>query len=202
IELTQKLRINRPKLWSCDEPNLCTLRGTLTRGRAMIDEGCARFGIRTLKWDADRGFFLNGKPLKIKGFCCHEDHAGVGVAVPDALHELRLRKLKEAGANAYRAAHNAASPAVLDCCDRLGLLVMAETRQAGSHPDALDNLQRMIVRDRNHPSIILWSIGNEEHTVQWTRTGERIGRSMKKLIRRVDPTRAVTAAMHDRSWAE
>ena len=79
---------------------------------------------------------------------------------------------------------------------------MAETRQAGSHPEALDNLARMIVRDRNHPSIILWSIGNEEHTIQWKPVGERIGRTMKQLIRKLDPTRMVTAAMHDRSSAE
>ena len=202
IELTQKLTIKRPKLWSCDAPNLYSLHSDLVVGRRAVDGYQTTFGIRTLRWDAKRGFFLNGDPLKIKGFSNHEDHAAVGVAVPAALHELRLRKLKETGCNAYRAAHNCATPAVLDACDRLGLLVMAETRQAGSNPEALDNLQRMIVRDRNHPSIILWSIGNEEHTIQWKPVGERIGRSMKRLIRKLDPTRMVTAAMHDRSSAE
>jgi beta-galactosidase len=202
IDVVQKLIVKKPRLWSPDEPNLYTLATTLSRGREVADTCATTFGIRTTRWDANRGFFLNGKPLKIKGFCNHEDHAGVGVAVPDAVHEFRIRKVKETGANAYRAAHNCATPIVLDLCDRLGLLVMAETRQAGSNPEALDNLQRMIVRDRNHPSIILWSIGNEEHTIQWRTVGERIGQSMKRLIRRLDPTRPITAAMHDRSSAE
>ncbi|MEO6435267.1 MAG: beta-galactosidase GalA [Tepidisphaeraceae bacterium] len=202
VELVQKLHIPNPRLWSCGEPHLYHLHSTVKTGRKVADDTDTIFGIRTLRWHADRGFFLNGEPLKIRGFCCHEDHAGVGVAVPDALHALRLAKLKETGCNAYRAAHNAATPAVLDACDRLGLLVMAETRHAGSHPEALDNLGRMILRDRNHPSIILWSIGNEEHTIQWNPVGERIARSMKRLVRRLDPTRAVTAAMHDRSSAE
>jgi beta-galactosidase len=201
IDLVQKLVVKKPKLWSHDNPNLYVLRSTLARGRRVVDTYDTTFGMRTLRWDANRGFFLNGKPLKIKGFANHEDHAAVGVAVPDALHEFRLRKLKETGCNAYRAAHNCATPAVLDACDHLGILVMAETRQAGSHPEALDNLSRMIVRDRNHPSIILWSIGNEEHTIQWKKVGERIGRSIKTLIRELDPTRMVTAAMHDRSSA-
>jgi beta-galactosidase len=202
VDIVQKLAVKNPKLWSLDEPNLYLLRCTITRGRRVLDTYDTTFGIRTLRWDANKGFFLNGKPLKIKGFANHEDHAAVGVAVPDALHELRLRKLKETGCNAYRAAHNCATPAVLDACDRLGILVMAETRQAGSNPEALENLQRMIVRDRNHPSIILWSIGNEEHTIQWKPVGERIGRSMKRLIRKLDRTRMVTGAMHDRSSAD
>jgi beta-galactosidase len=196
----QAVEIDRPKLWSCDRPNLYTLETELwDRCGSCVERYQTTFGIRTLRWDPNGGLFLNGQPLKIKGFANHEDHAAVGVAVPDALHEMRLRKLKETGCNAYRAAHNCATPAVLDACDRLGLLVMAETRQAGSHPEALDNLARMIVRDRNHPSIILWSIGNEEHTIQWKPVGERVGRSIKRLIRRLDPTRMVTAAMHDRS---
>jgi beta-galactosidase len=202
VQVAQRFLVKEPRVWSPDAPNLYGLTTTLARGRNVVDAYHTTFGIRTTRWDADRGFFLNGRPLKIKGFCNHEDHAGVGVAVPDALHEFRLRKLKETGANAYRAAHNCASPIVLDLCDRLGLLVMAETRQAGSHPEALDGLERMIVRDRNHPSIILWSIGNEEHTIQWKPVGERIGRSMKRLIRALDPTRPITAAMHDRSSAE
>jgi beta-galactosidase len=201
-EIVQKIRISKPRLWSYDDPHLYRVRSELITRRKVVDTFETTFGIRALRWDADRGFFLNGKPLKIKGFANHEDHAGVGVAVPDALHEIRLRKLKESGCNAYRAAHNCATPAVLDACDRLGLLVMAETRQAGSTPEALDNLARMIVRDRNHPAICLWSIGNEEHTIQWKSVGERIGRTMKSLVRKLDPTRMVTAAMHDRSSAE
>ncbi|HSV15407.1 MAG TPA: glycoside hydrolase family 2 TIM barrel-domain containing protein, partial [Tepidisphaeraceae bacterium] len=168
----------------------------------VVDEYNTTFGIRTLRWDAARGFFLNGKPLKIKGTCNHQQHAGLGVALPDRMHEFRIAKLKELGSNAYRCSHYMVSPEVLDACDRHGLLVMAENRLAGSSPEVLEQFSTMIVRDRNHPSIILWSIANEEHTIQWAIAGERIGRTMVELAHRLDPTRAVTAAMHDRGLDE
>jgi beta-galactosidase len=198
LELTQKIRIHKPLLWSCEAPNLYTLRSIVSEGSRRKDTYDTTFGIRTLRWDAKRGFFLNGKWLKIKGTCNHQQHAGVGIALPDRIQELRLEKLKELGSNAYRCSHYAATPELLDGCDRLGLLVMAENRLAGSSGDALGQFESMIVRDRNHPSIILWSIANEEHTIQWSAAGERIGKTMIRLAHRLDPTRAVTAAMHDR----
>jgi beta-galactosidase len=202
IELAQQLCIPKPLLWSCDSPNLYQLRTTLRRGRRVIDTYDTVFGIRSVRWDARRGFFLNGKPLKIKGTCNHQNHAGVGIAMPDRLHELRLEKLKAMGSNAYRCSHYPVAPELLDACDRLGLLVMAENRVAGSSAEALGQFRDMIVRDRNHPSIILWSIGNEEHTIQWSVAGERIGRTMVRLAHQLDPTRKVTAAMHDRGLGE
>jgi beta-galactosidase len=201
-ELVQQIGIARPLLWSCREPNLYRLRTTIRRASETVDSYDTTFGIRTLRWDADRGFFLNGEPVKIKGTCNHQHHAGVGTAMPDRLHELRLAKLKAMGSNAYRCSHYAATPELLDACDRLGLLVMAENRLAGSGPEFRASFESMIRRDRNHPSIILWSIGNEEHTIQWSVTGERIGRTLRRVAHELDPTRAVTAAMHDRGLGE
>lgn len=201
-DLAQQLRVSNPKLWSCDDPHLYTLRTTIRNGTTITDALDTSFGIRSIRWDAERGFFLNGKPLKIQGTCNHQHHAGVGIAMPDALHEWRVRKLKEMGCNAYRCAHYAVAPELLDACDRLGMLVMAENRLAGSSDEVLGQLASQIVRDRNHPSIICWSIANEEHTVQWAKIGERIGASMVRLAHRLDPTRPVTAAMHDRGLGD
>jgi beta-galactosidase len=197
-ELEQTIKVRNRRLWSCHEPNLYQCQSTLTSGPTILDKYTTTFGIRTFRWDAKRGFFLNGKPLKIKGMCMHRDHAGVGVALPDRLHELRVEKLKEMGCNAFRASHYPHAPELLDACNRLGILVMAENRLAGSSPEILGNLRDMILRDRNHPSVFLWSLANEEHCVQWSIAGERIGRTMVRLCHELNPTRKVTAAMHDK----
>ena len=110
------------------------------------------FGIRTIRFDAQQGFFLNGSRSKLLGTCNHQDHAGVGSALPDALQDFRIRKLKEMGSNAYRASHNPPTPELLDACDRLGMLVIDETRPMSSAPEGMDQLERLIRRDRNHPS--------------------------------------------------
>jgi beta-galactosidase len=198
IEVTQKVQIRNPSLWSCESPHLYKLHSVVSRGRQIADSYETIFGIRTLRWDAKRGFFLNGKPLKIKGTCNHQQHAGVGIALPDRIYEMRVQKLKEMGSNAYRCSHYAAATELLDLCDRHGLLVMAENRLAGSSDDPLKEFESLILRDRNHPSIILWSLANEEHSIQWSVVGERIARSMVSVAHRLDPTRCVTAAMHDR----
>jgi beta-galactosidase len=197
-EVTQTIRIKNPRLWSCDDPNLYHLQTSLIQNKKTVDQYKTTFGVRTFRWDAKRGFFLNGKPLKIKGMCMHRDHAGVGVALPDRLHELRVEKLKEVGANAFRASHYPHAPKLLDACDRLGILVLAENRLAGSSPEVLSQLESMIRRDRNHASIFLWSLANEEHTIQWKIAGERIGKTMVRLCHKLDPTRKVTTAMHDK----
>ena len=126
------------------------------------------FGVRTIRFDPQRGFFLNEQPVKLLGTCNHQDHAGVGSALPDALQDFRIRKLKEMGSNAYRAAHNPPTPELLEACDRLGMLVIDETRPMSSSREGMDQLARLIRRDRNHPSVILWSIGNEEQNHQAT----------------------------------
>jgi len=196
-ECVQHLELVRPRLWSCEDPYLYRLRTRIVRGGKVVDELWTTIGVRRMEWDANDGFRLNGRPVRIKGFANHEDHAGVGVAVPDRIHEMRIARLKEMGCNAYRCAHNPASPALLDACDRLGMLVLCENRVAGTGPQVLEDLASLVRRDRNHPSVIAWSLANEEHTVQWVDTGERIGRAMKAVVNRLDPTRPVTAAVHE-----
>lgn len=198
----QEIQLNSPRLWSCDEPYLYTLRSTIYEGTEKIDRVETRFGIRTIRWDAQKGFFLNEQPLKIKGTCNHRDFAGVGAALPDRIHRVRIEKLKAMGSNAFRCAHYPHAKELLDACDELGMLVMCENRVASSAPEHLRDFETMIRRDRNHPSVVLWSIGNEEHTIQWSKAGERIGKTLVELSHRLDPTRAVTAAMHDKGLGE
>jgi beta-galactosidase len=181
-----------------EEPNLyraATAVVDANSGRAT-DLYPTTFGIRTAKFDADQGFLLNGKPVKIKGTCNHQDFAGVGAALPDRINTFKIERLKEMGSNGYRTSHNPPTPALLDACDRLGMLVMDETRMMSSSPNGLEELRTLVCRDRNHPSVILWSIGNEESLIQGNDTGARIAASMKRLVRELDPTRPITEAMN------
>jgi beta-galactosidase len=187
--------IEDPQLWSLEEPNLHRLITSASSGNGIADRTETRFGIRSMRFDAERGFFLNDKPVKIKGTCNHQDHAGVGTALPDRLHEYRIERLKEMGSNAYRAAHNPPAPELLDACDRLGMLVLDETRMMASTPEGLSQMERMIRRDRNHPCVMMWSLGNEEWAVQGDERGRRIVESMKQVAYRLDPSRPVTVAM-------
>ncbi|HET6762710.1 MAG TPA: beta-galactosidase GalA, partial [Longimicrobiaceae bacterium] len=197
-EARQQMQVAAPVLWSPDAPHLYTLDTTLEAGGVEVDRYETPFGIRTAVFDAERGFLLNGQRLQINGTCNHQDHAGVGAALPDRLQHYRIERLKEMGCNAYRASHNPPTPELLDACDRLGMLVLDETRMFGSSGEALDELERLIRRDRNRPSVIAWSILNEE-PAQGTERGARIARTMTRLVRRLDPTRPVSVAM-DNSW--
>jgi beta-galactosidase len=196
----QRITVPKPRLWSVDSPTLYTAVVSLQVDAEIIDEVRIPFGIRTIHFDPDQGFFLNGQPLKLKGVCCHQDHAGVGVALPDALQDYRIRRLKEMGCNAYRCSHNPPTPELLDACDRLGMLVMDEQRLLSSTPDSLGQLESLIRRDRNHPSVILWSLANEE-PLQGTPMGARIATTMRQLVRRLDPTRLTTMAMNG-GWGQ
>jgi len=187
--------VAKPELWSLDKPHLYRLVATVTVNGKAVDQDETTFGIRTIRFDADKGFFLNDVPVKLKGACNHQDHAGLGSALPDRIQSYRIELLKQMGANAYRTSHNAPTPELLDACDRLGMLVMDETREFSSSPQALGELERMVKRDRNHPSIILWSIANEEPQ-QGSDRGARMGRTMKERIHTLDRTRPVTAAMN------
>lgn len=184
-----------PRLWSIEHPNLYTVSTKVLSG-GLLDEVSTTCGFRTLRFDAKTGFFLNGKHVEIQGVCCHQDHAGVGVAVPDSLWEFRLRKLKEMGANAYRCAHNPPAKEFLDMCDRMGMLVMDENRHFNTSDECLSQLEWLIRRDRNHPSVILWSIFNEENALQGNEQGRQMARRMVALIRSLDTTRPVTAAQN------
>jgi beta-galactosidase len=191
---TIQFTVDTPELWDVDRPYLYQLVTEVYQGVNLVDSYTTPFGIRQAVFDADKGFILNGKPLKLKGVNMHQDHAGVGVAIPDALQEYRLKQLKKFGCNAYRASHNPMTPEMLDACDREGILVIAENRLMGVNPYQLGVLGRMIERDRNHPSIILWSVGNEEWGIEWNEKGERISASMREYCHRLDSTRLMTVA--------
>ena len=135
----------------------------------------------------------------VKGTCNHQDHAGVGSALPDRLQYFRVARLKEMGGNAYRTSHNPPTPELLDACDRLGMLVMDETRRLDVTPQALGELERLILRDRNHPSVFIWSLGNEEFALQATNAAEAAVRVLtpnQELAHKLDPTRLCTVAMN------
>ena len=190
-----KLELRRPQLWSLGDPRLYRVSAVLREGAKELDRSELQTGFRTIRFDADKGFFLNDEALKLYGVCIHQDHAGVGVAVPESIWEFRLRRLKEMGVNAIRFAHNAPAAEVLDLADRMGLLVMDENRHFNPSPDYLQQLNWLVRRDRNHPSVILWSIFNEE-PLQSTESGYEMARRMVAAIRKLDATRPVTAAMH------
>jgi beta-galactosidase len=190
------LAVENPSLWSVDRPTLYTLRTRLLRGGTQVDERHVEIGFRTIRFDAQLGFFLNDQPLKIKGTCNHQDHAGVGVAVPDPLWEWRIRRLKALGSNAIRFSHNAIAVEVLDLCDRLGMLVMAENRLFNISPDYMDQLTWLVRRDRNRPSVILWSVFNEE-PMQGSPQGYEMVRRMSDAVKELDDQRPVTAAMNN-----
>jgi beta-galactosidase len=189
------VRVTAPKLWSVDAPHLYTVRTTVLRDGKPVDSVDTTAGFRTIRFDAKQGFFLNDRPLKLKGTSNHQDHAGVGVAVPDSLWEFRLRKLKEMGSNALRTAHNPPAKELLDAADRLGMLVMDETRHFNASTEYLAQLRWLVRRDRNHPSVILWSLFNEEG-LQGTEEGMEMARVMNAVVKQLDTTRPTTGAQN------
>jgi beta-galactosidase len=191
-DVEQSAEVRGPELWSPETPALYTLVTTLSVGGKPVDRVSTAFGIRTVGFDANLGYILNGHPYTLKGTCNHQDHAGLGSALPDAVQYFRIARLKEMGSNAYRTAHNPPTPELLDACDRLGMIVMDENRILGSDPTHIAYLEEQIKRDRNHPSVGLWSIGNEEFAVQMTQEGKRVAATMQALVKRLDPSRPVT----------
>ena len=191
VAVSDSITITRPRLWELDDPQLYTLTAAADCG-VFHDEVQTECGFRTIRFDPDHGFFLNERRVQINGVCLHQDFACVGAALPYELHAYKIRRLREMGCNAIRTAHNAPAPELLEVCDRLGMLVMDETRHFGSSEEALDEMTSIVRRDRNHPSVILWSIGNEEHTRQNTDNGRRMARAMIRAIRQWDTTRPIT----------
>lgn len=180
--------------WNLEDPYLYTVRTEVLQGGAVVDSYCTRTGFRDICFTADEGFFLNGKRVEIRGVNQHQDHPGVGSAIPDALQVYRLKELKKLGVNAVRTSHNPATPELLDACDSLGILVLEENRLTGINTEHRRLLRRMVERDRNHPSIILWSVGNEEWGIEWTEKGRRVTASMQAYCHLLDPSRPVTVA--------
>jgi beta-galactosidase len=195
---TATAKLSKPTLWSPDSPNLYSAVVTVEQSGKPIDAERVQFGVRTALFTADKGFFLNGQPVKIMGTCNHQDHAGVGAALPDRLQWFRLAALKEMGGNAVRTSHNAPTPEWVNACDHMGMMMMCETRMMSSNPEGLAQLTVMIKRYRNSPSIILWSVGNEEWVLQSQQPdiGAKIAHTMVRLCHELDPTRVVSAAVN------
>ena len=190
--------IDHPMFWSVDSPNLYTAIVSLKSGGRVRDVERITFGVRTVKFDADHGFFLNGQSMKIQGTCNHQDHAGVGAALPDRMQAFRIGVLQQMGCNAVRTSHNMPTPELVEACDRMGMMMMCETRQMSSSPEGLAQLETMIKRYRNSPSIIIWSIGNEEWRLQGEQAeeGAKIAATMVERCHELDPTRVVSAAVN------
>jgi len=203
--LSQQISVMNPMLWSIEKPQLYRLHTTVVRNNQPTDSVDTTFGIRTLRYDADKGFFLNGKPVKFKGTCNHQDFIGVGIGMPDGLLDWRIKKLKEMGSNSYRCSHNPPAKELLDACDRLGMVVMDENRHLGEATggktphgakyDDLSELRELILRDRNHPSVVMWSMCNEE-PLQGTPEGATIFKAMMDEVHRWDTTRPISCAMN------
>jgi beta-galactosidase len=190
--------IANPALWSPDEPNLYSAVVTVASDGKPRDAERVQFGVRTAVFDPDKGFLLNGNSVKLQGTCNHHDHAGVGAALPDRLQWFRLGVLREMGCNAVRTSHNMPTPEWVDACDRMGLMMMCEARQMSSSAEGLRQLETMVKRYRNSPSIVLWSIGNEEWNLQseMAEQGARIASTMVRVCHELDPTRVVSAAVN------
>jgi len=235
-DVVQQIRFADAKLWSPDSPVLYPMKSRLSTGARVVDETTTPFGIRTLRFDPNRGFFLNGIPTKFKGVCLHHDAGCLGAAVPEKVLERRLRILKGIGVNAIRTSHNPPAPELLDLCDRLGFLVMDEAfdeftpaknkwvsgRNIGEpsrfgYAELFDqwsivDISDMVRRDRNHPCVVMWSIGNEidyrndpfSHPVLGTEYRPAnppaqnlvtCARPLIAAVKKLDPTRPVTAAL-------
>ena len=189
----QQLTVKKPQLWSLEERNLYKLVTEVRAGNDIVDRCETPFGIREVKFDAEKGFFLNGKSVKLKGTCNHQDHAGVGAALPDAVQYYRIRKLQEMGCNSLRTSHNPPTAELLNACDELGMLVFDETRMMSSNPEGLSQFENLVRRDRNHPSVFMWSMGNEEGQAN-TETGLHILTAMKAVATKHDGSRPVSIA--------
>jgi beta-galactosidase len=190
----QKLNLNNARLWSLDDPYLYRIISVVKSGNQIVHQTKTRFGIKNVRFDAKEGFFLNGKHLKIQGTNNHQDHAGIGSALPNYMQYYRIKLLKEMGSNSYRTSHNAPTPELLDACDSLGMLVLDEQRLLNSSPEYVDQFNRLIKRDRNHPSVFLWSIGNEEQNIQGNDYGKKIAQTLLAIQQDLDPTRTSTYA--------
>lgn len=193
--VTNNIEIENPALWDVDSPVLYTLVNEIYVNGTLSDSSETSYGYRTIEVSCDDGFILNGRRVQIYGTCNHQDHAGVGVAVPDSVNEYRIKLLKQMGSNAYRCAHGNPTPVILDLCDRLGMLVMDENRNFLTAPEGIDQIRSMVLRDRNHPSVVMYSIFNEE-PLQGDPIGKKLAKRLKSEIKKLDSSRFVVGAMN------
>ncbi len=195
----QMIILPKPHLWNIDDPYLYRMITLVKQGGKTIDSICTKTGIRTIL-TTSKGLFINGVYTKIKGACNHQDHAGVGSALPDYLQYYRIHLLKEMGANAYRASHNPPTPELLEACDSMGMLVLDETRVLNSGDYGTKEFENLVLRDRNHPSVFMWSIGNEEFHIQANDIGKRIAQSLIQRQLKLDPFRTSTYAANEGNY--
>ncbi len=191
----QQLSVGKVHRWDIDDPYLYDVVFTVIENGEETDSDSCRIGFRTIRVDAETGFWLNEKNIKIKGTCNHQDHAGVGVAIPDTLQYYRIKRLKEMGTNGYRCSHNLPAKEVLDACDELGLIVMDENRRFETRTEVLDYVETMVKRDRNHPSVVFWSLFNEE-PLQNSEEGAKIFKRMRSVVEHLDDSRFITGAIN------
>jgi beta-galactosidase len=189
----QEINLTAPRLWSIEDPYLYRVIVEVIDNGRIIDSKTMRFGFRTIEVKPD-GLFLNGKHLKLLGTNNHQDHAGVGSALPDYLHYYRISLLKNLGSNAYRSSHNAPSTELLDACDSLGMLVMSEQRLLNSGEEYMKQFERLVKRDRSRTSVFMWCIGNEEGWIHTNSQGKRIAKTFVEKQKLLDPTRTSTYA--------
>jgi beta-galactosidase len=211
IELTQNVQVKKPDLWSIDDPNLYQAKVSVLIDEIVVDNKETLFGIRSINIDAQKGLTINGKSVDMIGGCYHHDNGPLGAASIDRAEERKIEVLKKTGFNAIRTSHNPPSPALLDACDRLGMVVIDEIfdmwetpkKEQDYHLNFAEWWQRdvesWVKRDRNHPSVIIWSIGNEIRETFDT-SGLRIARNLTGEIRRFDKTRFVTECFNDFAW--
>ncbi len=204
-ETDQTLEVTKPSLWSLEKPNLYSVHTAIKSGIQVADDFTTPFGIREIVYDVNKGFLLNGRQVKMQGMCIHHDAGSIGAAVPIGVWERRLKELKDMGCNALRMSHNPPAPELLDLCDRMGFLVMDESFDEWKSPKVRQgyakyfdewsqrDLTDMLHRDRNHPSIVIWSVGNEIPEQTHT-NGAAILRPLVETCHREDPTRPVTSA--------
>jgi beta-galactosidase len=198
----QDINVNNPFFWDIENPNMYILKTIIKSENKVVDEYETPFGIREIVYDSQKGFFLNGNNIKMKGFCLHQDAGSLGTAVPDRVNEYRLEILKEFGVNAIRCSHNPPSAEFLDICDKMGFLVIDEAFdkwKSGYYAKYFDDwwqkdLDAMLLRDRNHPSIVMWSVGNEV-AEQGRDEGVEILKMLVKHVHEADSTRPVTCAI-------
>jgi beta-galactosidase len=190
--IIREISVDSPELWNLHSPKLYKAVTEIISEGEVKDKYETVFGIRSIEYTKE-GLFLNGKHTPIKGMSVHQDFAGVGVALPDRLHEYKIQKLKEAGVNAYRCAHNPPAPELLEACDRLGMLVMNEGRLLEASELRINELETQVLRDRNHPSVFMWSISNEEF-IGGSSLSIRMHKRMRDTVKALDPSRFVTSA--------
>jgi|CZKR01.1.fsa_nt_gi beta-galactosidase len=193
LSYRQEIVVKQPLLWSLEDRHLYKLVTEVQADGQVVDRCETPFGIRTAEFDAEKGLLVNGKSVKLKGTCNHQDHAGVGAALPDAVQYYRVSKLQEMGCNSIRTSHNPPTPELLDACDQMGMLVFDETRMMSSNSEGLSQFENLVRRDRNHPSVFMWSMGNEEGQANTAR-GTLILTAMKAVATRHDGSRPVSIA--------